>query len=152
MPIKKAIRDFIYNRDGNICLRCGTPDNLTIDHVIPLSKQGRNHKYNLQTLCYDCNQDKGDNIVDYRWIEDMPLTNFKFKEPIPKRINQFAEPKKKKLKEIVKELGFYDNPVKMQKDIFLQHQTHEQFMLAKKFGWEFARMITEPQKENFHYE
>ncbi len=34
---------------------------------------------------------------------------------------------------------------------FLMHQTHEQFELAKKHGWRFAKMITE-QIQNFHYE
>lgn len=38
-----------------------------------------------------------------------------------------------------------------QKQYYLQHQTPEQFKLAQKFGWEFAKMITEPC-ENFNYE
>jgi len=90
--------------------------------------------------------------------------------------NPFAEPKKKKLKEVIKELGFIDIPVSVQKEIhssqftqplgydlakmledskgyslFLQHQTPEQFQIAKQHGWKIAKLLTEPEP-NFHYE
>lgn len=38
---------------------------------------------------------------------------------------------------------------KKEHDIFLMNQTPEQFMLAQKFGWKFAKSITEPEP-NFH--
>ena len=49
-----------------MCLKCGSEKNLTIDHIIPVSKNGTNDFDNLQILCGKCNQDKGDKIADYR--------------------------------------------------------------------------------------
>jgi len=62
---KKNIRRFIFNRDL-CCLRCGTTDSLTIDHIIPINKGGENKLMNLQTLCKRCNSSKSDKFKDYR--------------------------------------------------------------------------------------
>jgi len=43
------------------CAICGTKENLTIDHIIPLRKGGRNIISNIQLLCATCNQKKGSN-------------------------------------------------------------------------------------------
>jgi 5-methylcytosine-specific restriction endonuclease McrA len=51
---------------GNRCLCCGEQVPLTIDHVIPLSKGGRNSIDNLQPLCLSCNNIKQDKTIDYR--------------------------------------------------------------------------------------
>lgn len=40
---------------------------ITIDHVIPKSRGGKNRLSNLQTLCFPCNQDKGDKDWSYKW-------------------------------------------------------------------------------------
>lgn len=47
-----------------ICKACGTNRNLTIDHIIPLSKGGTNAVSNLQALCGQCNTLKSDTIHD----------------------------------------------------------------------------------------
>jgi len=49
------------------CLCCGTEDNLSIDHIIPLSKGGSNHLDNLQVLCRSCNSSKKTQVTDYRY-------------------------------------------------------------------------------------
>lgn len=51
---------------GNACLCCGTHDDLTADHVIPLVKGGSNDIANLQPLCRVCNSTKHDKEIDYR--------------------------------------------------------------------------------------
>ncbi len=64
--ISSKKRMSIFNRDGNKCLRCGTKENLTIDHIVPLVLGGRNRVENFQTLCKGCNEDKGREVIDYR--------------------------------------------------------------------------------------
>lgn len=51
---------------GNRCLCCGSTRKLTIDHVIPLARGGRNVLENLQLLCKSCNSRKGTKSTDYR--------------------------------------------------------------------------------------
>lgn len=50
----------ILIRDGFKCVYCGDPNNLTLDHLIPKSKGGKNDWYNLVTCCDTCNKKKGD--------------------------------------------------------------------------------------------
>ena len=63
---RKKIRNFIFNRDKNKCLKCGCNKRLQIDHIIPIYKGGENKISNLQTLCGRCNSIKRDNYADYR--------------------------------------------------------------------------------------
>jgi 5-methylcytosine-specific restriction endonuclease McrA len=53
-------RHRIYKRDGNRCVYCGNTKQLTIDHVIPKSKGGKNTWENLVTCCIKCNLKKSD--------------------------------------------------------------------------------------------
>jgi 5-methylcytosine-specific restriction endonuclease McrA len=48
------------------CLKCGTVDDITIDHVVPLSKGGGSEFLNLQCLCRVCNSTKNAADTDYR--------------------------------------------------------------------------------------
>lgn len=52
---------------NNTCIvsGCGTSP-VTMDHVVPLSKNGRHHISNLQPLCSSCNDKKGVKEDDYR--------------------------------------------------------------------------------------
>lgn len=47
-------------RDGAECRWCGALQMLTKDHVIPVSKGGPNVLANIQVLCRECNELKGD--------------------------------------------------------------------------------------------
>lgn len=51
---------------GNRCLACGQVGGVLPDHVIPLSRGGRNDIGNIQSLCEPCNNSKGSKIIDYR--------------------------------------------------------------------------------------
>ena len=47
-------------RDGFKCGYCGTPSDLTIDHIIPTSKGGKTTFENCITACHPCNHKKRD--------------------------------------------------------------------------------------------
>lgn len=58
-----ALKKFYKQR----CLACGKKClNPEPDHVIPLSKKGRNDIANIQPLCMWCNRSKGAKCTDYR--------------------------------------------------------------------------------------
>ena len=57
---KKLQRSRMKRRKRRFCANCGTASNLTIDHIIPLSKGGLNEVSNLQMLCEPCNAQKAD--------------------------------------------------------------------------------------------
>lgn len=62
----RRFRVEIYTRDGFACLKCGDKNNLTLDHIKPISKGGKGIVENLQTLCSNCNVKKGSKEIDYR--------------------------------------------------------------------------------------
>jgi hypothetical protein len=56
----------LIKRLGGKCVYCNATENLTIDHIIPQSLTRilgvDRDKDNLQVLCYDCNNRKGDSL------------------------------------------------------------------------------------------
>lgn len=61
IPYNKIVlsRRNIMKRDDSLCQYCGSNDNLTIDHVLPRSRNGKDTWENLVTACDDCNVKKG---------------------------------------------------------------------------------------------
>jgi CRISPR/Cas system Type II protein with McrA/HNH and RuvC-like nuclease domain len=55
----KPSRKSIHLRDGNKCGYCNSTRNLTIDHIIPSSRGGKNEYSNLVCCCLACNTKKG---------------------------------------------------------------------------------------------
>ncbi len=51
-------RHRIYTRDNNKCVYCGSTRSLTLDHVVPKSRGGKNSWTNLVTSCFTCNLKK----------------------------------------------------------------------------------------------
>lgn len=59
----KYSRKNIFHRDENRCQYCGTEKarkELTVDHIIPRSRGGRNTFTNIVAACKECNSKKGD--------------------------------------------------------------------------------------------
>lgn len=54
----------IFRRDGNTCQYCGSKKDLTIDHVVPVSKGGKSTWTNMVTACHKCNNKKGDKSLE----------------------------------------------------------------------------------------
>ena len=51
----------LFARDRNVCAYCGcqdAPDDLTREHIIPLSQRGQDHWMNVVTSCRACNHRK----------------------------------------------------------------------------------------------
>lgn len=62
----KEIRYQVFNLLGESCLRCGSVQDIEIDHVISVRNGGLNEISNLQPLCKKCNSSKGFSNTDYR--------------------------------------------------------------------------------------
>jgi CRISPR/Cas system Type II protein with McrA/HNH and RuvC-like nuclease domain len=54
----KVNRNRIFKRDNHQCVYCGAKRDLTLDHVIPKSRGGKNDWFNLVTSCSKCNLKK----------------------------------------------------------------------------------------------
>ena len=52
----------VHTRDGFTCQYCGSKKDLTIDHIIPVSKGGKTSFENCTTACRRCNNKKGNKM------------------------------------------------------------------------------------------
>jgi 5-methylcytosine-specific restriction endonuclease McrA len=89
-PTPTLTNTALFARDAQLCLYCGhefSRPSLTRDHVLPLSKGGRDTWENVVTACFHCNSRKSNRTpqqanmpllaVPYRpsWIEHLILSN-----------------------------------------------------------------------------
>lgn len=65
-------RENVFKRDEYECVYCGRrgKSNLTIDHVIPKAKGGKDTWDNLVTACLTCNQEKADLTLEEAGLAD----------------------------------------------------------------------------------
>ena len=89
-------------RDRFRCVYCGVKDELTIDHVIPVSRGGKSNFENCVTACKPCNNKK-----DRRTPSEAKM--FLRKQPYSPTISEFFRMKMKQLgmDKYLKELGVY---------------------------------------------
>ncbi len=66
-------RENIFKRDNHSCVYCGESKRqlLTLDHVYPRSKGGKDSWDNLVTACKSCNGEKGDLLIE-EWGKEDP--------------------------------------------------------------------------------
>ena len=60
--LSKDKRIDIYNKSNHFCSLCGRPldySEMTVDHIIPISRGGKNEENNLRCVCEECNKLKG---------------------------------------------------------------------------------------------
>ena len=89
-PTPTLTNTALFARDAHLCLYCGNEfsrPHLTRDHVMPLSKGGKDTWENVVSACFHCNSRKGNRTpqqahmpllaVPYRpsWIEHLILSN-----------------------------------------------------------------------------
>ena len=55
---KPEVRQRIFLRDNSRCVKCGSIEDLTVDHIISIYRGGTDDDDNLQTLCNPCNAGK----------------------------------------------------------------------------------------------
>lgn len=60
----RPTRQAIFRRDNHMCQYCGSKSNLTLDHVHPRARGGKDTWENLVTACVTCNNRKGDRRPD----------------------------------------------------------------------------------------
>jgi len=92
----------IFVRDGFQCQYCGDNDQLTIDHIIPTSRGGKNTFENCVAACRPCNNKKGNRTPNeiHMYLKKMPYAP---------TISEFFRIKMKALgmDKFLKELGVY---------------------------------------------
>ena len=66
LPYQRIVlsRRNIMKRDNSTCQYCGSRSDLTLDHVMPRSRNGRDNWENLVTACNSCNVKKGNRTPD----------------------------------------------------------------------------------------
>ena len=65
-------KHILYGEQEGCCAGCGVHfefRNLVVDHIIPRSRGGTDHKPNLQLLCGHCNSVKGDRPMEYLLVQ-----------------------------------------------------------------------------------
>jgi 5-methylcytosine-specific restriction endonuclease McrA len=65
---KRRWRQDIKASWGNRCAYCGSETSLTLDHVRPKTRGGRDDIHNLVPACRSCNQAKGSSHWLSWWI------------------------------------------------------------------------------------
>lgn len=78
VPYRRVLltRRNVLRRDGHTCQYCGSEDRLTLDHVLPRSRGGRDAWDNLVTACTPCNNRKANRTPEEA---GMPLARRPFR-------------------------------------------------------------------------
>lgn len=89
-------------RDDFVCQYCGSTEDLTIDHVLPISRGGISRFENCVTACKPCNAKKANKTCAEAQL-------FIRRTPVAPTISEFTRLKAKKalVFELLKELGIY---------------------------------------------
>lgn len=67
IPCHRRIKEFVLQRDGRTCRRCGATRRPFIDHILSVRNGGSHHPDNLQVLCPSCNSSKA-GLVDRKVV------------------------------------------------------------------------------------
>lgn len=65
--VSSSLKQKILDRDNRKCKSCGDENDLSIDHILPVSRGGVSKEHNLQILCLSCNGRKGTKTMD-EWL------------------------------------------------------------------------------------
>ncbi len=80
--INEATQEQVRQRAKSLCEYCHASEqwqyvSFTVDHVIPIAKNGANSIDNLALACFHCNRQKSDKIqaLDNQSLSEVPLFN-----------------------------------------------------------------------------
>lgn len=68
-PLWRAMTRWLMNNGFEVCQICHTADNLSFDHIIPVSQGGLTVRENLAILCKPCNELKADTFIPLEPIQ-----------------------------------------------------------------------------------
>lgn len=96
-PFTDKLRQEIYERDNYICQYCGTDlseqsRNLSIDHVIPLTKGGSHNRDNLATACKSCNLKKRNRTPQEAGMSLIPDSKVKVNLEVNQKVGKVNHP------------------------------------------------------------
>ena len=77
----KKLREFVFNRANGLCEYCKSPANISpqafaIEHIIPISKDGKTIPENLALSCQGCNNYKYNKTTAIDWISNEKVILF----------------------------------------------------------------------------
>jgi hypothetical protein len=68
-PLWRAMTRWLMNNGFEICQICGATENLSFDHIIPVSQGGTTVRHNLAILCKPCNELKANTFIPLEPIQ-----------------------------------------------------------------------------------
>jgi hypothetical protein len=80
--IKSNVKEKILGNTDHKCAHCGrgiSIDDMTVEHIFPVSKGGNNNKFNLVALCPECNYNKSNEVHGieyYKHIKEELFDNY----------------------------------------------------------------------------
>jgi 5-methylcytosine-specific restriction endonuclease McrA len=92
-------RQAIYRRDRYHCVWCGSSQELTLDHVIPRSRNGKNETSNLITACMICNRQRGDLFITQFALELFGRQSMEGLLEVQKAIRRVRNAQRRKLRD-----------------------------------------------------
>lgn len=63
-PYSPEMAEFMRMLIKRPCAYCGSTKDITVDHVVPLSRGGKHQQDNLAPACFSCNSSKGARTLD----------------------------------------------------------------------------------------
>lgn len=107
--ISKRLRFEVFKRDSFCCQYCSAKPPavpLEIDHIVPVSKGGKNNIDNLITACFDCNRGKSD--VDLDTLPNTLIDKIERKKIAVEQHKQYQNLIKKEAKQLEDDVEHID--------------------------------------------
>lgn len=95
MAVTKRTRFEVLKRDNYTCRYCRSAENeLTIDHVLPVSLGGSDEPDNLVAACADCNAGKSSSSPDADLVADVSADQVRWSDAMKRAAEVRAESRK----------------------------------------------------------